>query len=42
MFAWAFVPAIAMTVVLAMDAPFGGAIQVNLGPIANVANLLTS
>ncbi len=42
MYAWAFVSAIAITVVLSMDAPFGGAIQVNLSPISNVVTLLSN
>lgn len=40
MYRWAFVSSIAVTLIFSMDAPFGGAITVNLGPLEQLANSL--
>ncbi len=42
MFGWALVSAIAMTVILSLDLPFGGEIKVNTRPLVQVADTLIS
>jgi uncharacterized membrane protein len=37
---WAFVSAIAVSLIFTLDVPFGGAIAVNLGPLEQLANSL--
>lgn len=40
MYGWAFISAVALSLIFAMDAPFGGAISVHLGPLQQVVNSL--
>ena len=40
MYGWAFVSAIAMSVIFTLDVPFHGAINVNLAPLAQLADTL--
>jgi hypothetical protein len=40
MYGWAFVSAIALTVVLTLDLPFQGAIKVNMAPMAQLAETI--
>lgn len=42
MFGWAFVSAIAMTLILSLDLPFSGEIKVNMKPLAQVSDTLGS
>jgi len=42
MYGWAFVSAIALTVILTLDVPFHGAIKVNLSPLARLADTLVA
>lgn len=40
MYGWAFVSAIALTVVLTLDVPFQGAVKVNMAPLAQLAETI--
>ena len=42
MYGWAFVSAIAMSVIFTLDVPFHGAINVNLAPLAQLADTLVA
>lgn len=42
MFGWAFVSAIALSLVLTLDVPFRGAIKVNMAPLVDVSNALVA
>ncbi len=40
MYGWAFVSALGVTLIIALDVPFNGAIRVNLAPLVSVADAL--
>ena len=42
MYGWAFVSALGVTLIIALDVPFGGAIRVNMAPLVAVSDALTA